>query len=241
MAVMHEKAGQWAKQKSNKYFKLNIGVALGTMLVLGFIPGFLYGNFSLTVASWACVGSLLILLVIVRILFKRAEKWQKERIFYMRGAQAEAFVAWYLVDLPDSWHVFNNLRCADGGDIDHIVVGPGGLFVLSTKSYKGHVTRTPNGTIKLNGQPLTDLDEAMRLAMWVRKRLTASLGDRTPWLQPVLALPHAKVDVPPTEGSVWILGEEQLMETIDAEKPKTKLASGRIAEIVAELERVKAG
>ncbi len=28
------------------------------------------------------------------------------------------------------------------------------------------------------------------------------------------------------------------MEALDAEKPKTKLASGRIAEIVAELERV---
>jgi hypothetical protein len=209
------------------------------MMALGFIPGFLYGSFSPAVAGTAWIVSLLVMLVIVRALFKHVERWQKERIRYLRGGQAEAFVAWYLRDLPENWHVFCNLPCADGGDIDHIVVGPKGLFVLSTKSYRGHVTRGANGTIKLNGQPLTDLDEAMNLTRWVRKRLTSSLGDRTPWVQPILALPHAKVDVPPTEGSVWILDETTLMETLDAEKPKTKLASGRIAEIVAELERVK--
>ena len=159
MAIMHEeKAGQWAKQKSNKYFAMTMGVALGVILILGFITGFLWGRFSLVVAAWFSLLVIIAVTVIVRAISKQVERWQKQRILYMRGAQAEAFVAWYLKDLSNDWHVFCNLPCADGGDIDHIVVGPGGLFVLSTKSYKGHVTRAPNGTIKLNGQTMVDAE-----------------------------------------------------------------------------------
>jgi hypothetical protein len=45
--------------------------------------------------------------------------------------------------------------------------------------------------------------------------------------------------VPPTEGKVWILDEPNLMETINAEKPKTKLAARIVEMIVQEVERVR--
>ena len=73
--------------------------------------------------------------------------------------------------------------------------------MISTKAYKGHVTRTTTGATLLNGRPLAEMDEAMRLALWVRDGLRAGLGK---WVRAVLAMPLAKVDVRPgTTSGCW--------------------------------------
>lgn len=240
MAVPEEKkAGQWGRRMANRYYRLTATAVFATTTAIGVILGYCYTRFSFTVAAFVSLLGIGLIWLIAVPLFKQVEKWQKQRILHLRGAQAEALVAWYLNDLTPPWRVFHNLPCSAGGDIDHVVVGPGGLFVISTKSYKGHVTRTASGLLKLNGHPLDDADDAMRCNKWVVDRLKSTLGDRVPWVQPILALPLARIDVPPTEGKVWIVGEENLMETINPDKPKTKLATSKIELIAGELERVR--
>jgi hypothetical protein len=238
MAVVHtKKAGQWAKRRARWYQEWAAGAMIISLLCIGGVCGFFFGRYQWVIAQWLAIFALAGAFLIMRLVFKRTDAWQRERIKYLRGAQAEAFVAWYLQDLSNSWHVFNNLPCAQGGDVDHVVVGPGGLFVISTKSYKGYVTRSPSGTICLNGKPMSDLDEAMRLALWVRDRLKATLGDRVPWVQPVLALPHASIAFPPTETPVWVVDDKSLLTTVAPEKPKLKLAATRVTEIEIELSK----
>jgi hypothetical protein len=52
----------------------------------------------------------------------------RDRIRYLRGAQGEALVAYTLDALSDQWHLFNGIKMKAGPDLDHVLIGPGGLF-----------------------------------------------------------------------------------------------------------------
>ena len=235
-----KKAGQWAKGKSlSIHGRMLIGIVSGAAL-WGIFVGVCF-----TTLPWALacgvffVGSCGLWLA-QKPVVRRIEAASLSRLKFMRGAQAEGLVAWYLKELPDAWHVFHNLPAARGGDVDHLAVGPGGLFVVSTKSHKGHVTCSPNGMILLNGKASADPDEAFALAMGVLNYLKAEPGLRVPWVQPVLALPMAAVAVPPGEGTVWTIGEEDLLPTLNPERPsdKHRLTREQITAVATVLERL---
>jgi hypothetical protein len=54
--------------------------------------------------------------------------------------------------LPDGWCVLNAIPVGDrGADIDHLVIGPGGVFTLNTKHHpKGKVWVAENALL-VNG------------------------------------------------------------------------------------------
>jgi hypothetical protein len=60
---------------------------------------------------------------------------------YRGGWQGEKEVATLLSStLSDDYYLLNDLYLQDGGgDIDHIVLGPNGIFVLETKNWKGSI------------------------------------------------------------------------------------------------------
>lgn len=66
--------------------------------------------------------------------YNESHKWKK-------GSKDEKLVSKYLNKLPEGYYVFNNVklptkRC----NIDHIVLGPSGLFVIETINLEGHYT-----------------------------------------------------------------------------------------------------
>jgi len=69
---------------------------------------------------------------------------------YFKGARGEEAVAAVLASLPAGYHVFHDVACGEAGGIDHVVVGPKGLFVVETKCWSGKVT-LEGGTILFNG------------------------------------------------------------------------------------------
>jgi len=78
--------------------------------------------------------------------------WTKKRAKDAdRGAHAEEVVADKLKDLPDSYHAFHDITF-DGFNLDHVIVGPGGIFVVETKSHSGEVD-SKGDTLLLNGKP----------------------------------------------------------------------------------------
>jgi Nuclease-related domain len=66
---------------------------------------------------------------------------RKYRI-YNGGWQGEKQVAKLLTStLSDDYYLLNDLYLHDGGgDIDHIVLGPNGVFVLETKNWSGNIS-----------------------------------------------------------------------------------------------------
>ena len=69
---------------------------------------------------------------------------------YFKGARGEEAVAALLASLPSDYHVFHDVACGEAGGIDHVVVGPKGLFVIETKCWAGKVT-VSGGEILVNG------------------------------------------------------------------------------------------
>jgi Nuclease-related domain len=57
-----------------------------------------------------------------------------------------------LAKLSDDFCVINDLATSNG-NIDHVVVGPTGVFILDTKSWRGVVEADGKGELLLNGKP----------------------------------------------------------------------------------------
>ena len=87
-----------------------------------------------------------------------------------RGARGEELVAGELAHLPSAWTIFNGLLLPDGRDVDHVAVGPQGVFVIETKHWSGEVS-VGRGEILANGRPIQRSPVAQ-----VRRALTAVGG-----------------------------------------------------------------
>jgi hypothetical protein len=128
--MVDRRAGQYARQmtrqKSLRWFALLVA-ALLVGLVVGVRAGF---------TSAAFIGAELILialgLVLERTLLPRIDRWD-------RGASGEEHVGAILDGLASrGWRVMHDVDTGRG-NIDHLIVGPGGVFTIETKSHGGRI------------------------------------------------------------------------------------------------------
>lgn len=79
-------------------------------------------------------------------LARRAEMFEK-------GADGEAATAALLAGLPPEWAAIHDVRWPSRrlANIDHIVVGPGGIFVVDSKNWTGRIT-ADGGQLRQNGR-----------------------------------------------------------------------------------------
>ncbi len=102
-----------------------------------FLAGFFLGLAAPRV-PYAVVGSGL--LVVGALLVWNVRDGLRHVNAFFKGARGEERVAFILEGLPGGYHVFHDFACARGQTIDHVVVGPCGVFVIETKCWKGQVT-----------------------------------------------------------------------------------------------------
>ena len=162
MAEVHGIAGEWARVK-------------GT--VLGLWPLFL-GVFAAGFSSALCMqmrilGLSLLVVSFVVIIWSLMAGLRRVESFY-KGARGEEKVSGILKTLPASYHVFNDF-VVGRNHVDHVVVGPGGVFSVETKCWKGRVS-IEDGHILLDGQlpDRSPIDQALREAALVRNSLAKS-------------------------------------------------------------------
>ncbi len=98
---------------------------------------------------------------------EKAERLLQSSALYERGAEGERATATALATLPaDAWTVLHDLKWPGRtyANIDHIVVGPPGVFVIDSKNWSGTVA-VRNGVLRQNGYAReTDVDSAARAA-----------------------------------------------------------------------------
>ena len=238
MTVQHGKPGRYAKHEASRQIHRIMWVLLLTAMVGSLVLGFVYGRFRSWHVLWGVLLIGAVMLAMLRLIDKPIDRLARRRVNYMRGAQGEALVGWLLREqLPDAWHVFHGLQLREASDIDHIVVGPGGLFCISTKSNRGLYSVAPDGTYLLNNRPTDHLKQAQRQTMQLRDRLAALLG-RVPWVQPVLAVPLAWVDFDSFQTTAWVLHQDNLCDAM--EKQPKRLTKDEVARIVKALEMIEA-
>ena len=107
---------------------------------------------------------------------------------WYRGALGEMAVGRILATLPPEWTVFHALPIGKkGADIDHLVIGPGGIVTINTKNHSGKSVWVAGQTLLVSGQKQQHIPKADFEAT----RVTKLLSERMPLLppaQPVLAI-----------------------------------------------------
>jgi hypothetical protein len=109
---------------------------------------------------------------------------------WYQGALGEIAVGRILTRLPDGWTVFHALPIgAQNSDIDHLVVGAGGVFTINTKHHRGKTIWVADNTFMVSGQRQRHL----RYAAYEADRVGRMLGKRTTTpVQPLLVLVDPK-------------------------------------------------
>jgi hypothetical protein len=128
-ASMERRAGQWVGEQRRR--RARRGIAICTA---GLVPPAL--AFALAapwwVASLACLASVAATLITERKVLPVVERWS-------RGEQGELVVGELLESLAaDGWRVLHDISLGRG-NIDHVLIGPAGIFTIETKSHAGRI------------------------------------------------------------------------------------------------------
>ncbi|CAN5553260.1 hypothetical protein BH18VER1_BH18VER1_16580 [soil metagenome] len=81
------------------------------------------------------------ILVISKWPCDKIDQVDRERLAWRKGALGEVIVEQTLAELPDNLAVVNDVSHRFG-NIDHVVIGPTGIFVLDSKNWKGSLNQT---------------------------------------------------------------------------------------------------
>ena len=128
MAVQHGMPGEWAKVRGTVRSLWPLGICLvcfgafAAATALGRRPeifGALFAASAIAVAFWWRRGLL------------RVES-------FFKGARGEEAMAGMLARLPDDWHVYHDF-VAGKYHVDHVLVGPAGVFAVETKNWRDQV------------------------------------------------------------------------------------------------------
>jgi len=72
---------------------------------------------------------------------EEAERLQRSAELWEQGAEGEVAVAQALEALPEGWVVLHDLAWPgrQRANLDHVVIGPGGVFVVDAKNWTGRI------------------------------------------------------------------------------------------------------
>jgi hypothetical protein len=158
------------------------------------------------------------------------------------GLTGERAVGQYLEETlaQHKYHVFHDIP-GEGFNLDHVIVGPTGVFCIETKTRskpaEGNPTVQYDGeTIKVNGM-LPERDpviQAKAEARWLHDTLEASTGKKFN-VQPIVLFPGWFVEPGPAHSEVWVLNDKAAPAFI--QNAKGNIPPDDIALIVFHLKR----
>jgi hypothetical protein len=141
---------------------------------------------------WPATFLALGLLFVLQRLAGKGRVLDPERL--RRGISGEEAVADALAGLPSSYWVLHGVSTGHG-DVDHVVIGPTGVFALETKAWDGKFYRS-RGQLYCNGKPAEHvLRQARGAAGQVRELLLAAGIDE--WVEAVVVAARASVSRSP--------------------------------------------
>jgi uncharacterized membrane protein YuzA (DUF378 family) len=233
--------GEAARYTTNQSIRVFQRMLISTMLMMAAIGVFEGVDFSVIVlrwgqTGWAYLGFALLGLAgvfyLCRYQSRRIDRYERERKKWRKGAVGECVVADVLSALSDHYSVINGLNTASG-DIDHVVVGPTGIFAIETKNWRGTVTADGAGDLVLNGLSTPQVRKFVRRTMAVREQVITLTHRKDLFIKAVMVFPRARVDAPfGTTSHAHCLTDEHICEYIEDPKYAHKLDSNEVELIV---------
>jgi len=190
MAKVLGETGRYVADQSIKKYQKQFGVIFFVFMGLAFINGYLLGKnmkpYSfIIIVAFACV-----IPFVLKKMNRTIETLERERLCFRKGATGEAVVGFVLNNFPDDFRVIHDLT-TPFGNIDHVVIGPTGAYIIDTKNWKGVVAADGNGELLLNGKPTqkTEIKNLTRRIMSIKEKINV-LSSLDPYVKVFLLFPR---------------------------------------------------
>lgn len=156
----------------------------------------------------------------VKTLLGRALRLHTEERAWRVGADGEEEVARRLRKLPDGWRVIHAVPVGErGSDIDHVVVGPGGVFTLNTKNHSRSKVWVAERSFLVNGQRTDYLRNARHEASRASRLLAAAC--RTGVLvEPVIVVLATELTIKAKLDGVHVVARRQIARWLSRRPPR---------------------
>ncbi|MBV9578104.1 MAG: NERD domain-containing protein [Chloroflexi bacterium] len=153
-------------------------------------------------------------------------------------------------ELPQAYALINGLKLPHGaGDIDHLVVGPTGVFLLETKTMAGRVVCAPDGTWHRTrigrggtaypayiGDPAAQVQRNIfAVRQTLRKRLPDLVRGTPLWIEGLVVFPHPKTELETDNSRVPAVLLSDATLRICTHSPRRRLQSDEVDAVVRAL------
>jgi hypothetical protein len=224
MAKVLGETARYVTEQAIKKFQKQFLVIFLVFWSMAFIDGCLFGGRKLPLALILTVLFIVAVPLSMRWTNKKLKALEIERMNFRKGAVGEAVIGYILEGFPDDYRVIHDLT-TPFGNIDHVVIGPSGAYLIDTKNWKGVVSADGNGELLLNGKP-TDKPQVKHLSQTIMsmKEKIKVLGGLDPFVRGVFAFPSARVEANwGTTGHIHCVTDERLYDYIAENKIGKKL------------------
>lgn len=240
MATVIGEAARYTTAQSIRIFQRMLLTTMIVIVAIGFFDGAVltevvlrWGHLSwlfLGLAGLGAAGAF----YVCRYQSARIDQYEKERVKWRKGAEGERITAGVLETLPDDYWVINDVSTR-AGNMDHVVIGPTGVYAIETKNWRGIVSADGNGELLLNGKPSSTphVRTLINRIMTVRDAVLALTQRDDLFIKGLMVFPKARVDARFGQTStVNCLTEGSLCTHIEHSKVARKLDDDEIEKIV---------
>jgi hypothetical protein len=135
------------------------------------------------------------------------------------GADGEVEVARRLQKLGAGWHTIHAVPVGDkGSDIDHVVIGPPGVFTLNTKNHSGNKVWVAERTFMVNGQNQPYLRNSRFEAERASKLLSKACGFGIT-VEPIIVVMAAELTIKAMPPDVHVVGRKRIAKWLASRPP----------------------
>ncbi len=136
---------------------------------------------------------------------------------WSKGADGEEEVARRLRRLGEGWRVLHGVPVGSGdSDIDHVVIGPAGVFTINTKNHLGGRVSVDNKAIYVNGTYQPYLRNSRFEGQRAAKLLTAGCGFSVD-VKPVIVIMADSLTFKGQPEGVHVVGRKKVAQWLGGE------------------------
>jgi hypothetical protein len=129
---------------------------------------------------------------------------------YRVGADGEEEVAWRMRKLGDGWHVLHSVPVGEqDSDIDHVVIGPPGVFTLNTKNHSRKKVWVAEKAFMVSGQKTNYLRNSRHEAARASKLLTTACGFDVQ-VEPIIVVIAAELTIKAQPADVHVVARKRI-------------------------------
>lgn len=129
---------------------------------------------------------------------------------YRVGADGEEEVAWRMRKLGAGWHILHSVPVGEkDSDIDHVVIGPPGVFTLNTKNHSRKKVWVAEKAFMVSGQKTNYLRNSRHEAARASKLLTTACGFDVQ-VEPIIVVIAAELTIKAQPTDVHVVARKRI-------------------------------